>query len=212
MHKIARISLQKARIGCYRVRDFPPRAVNEQYVFTVNASCVHFGHNKVGKFPWRLQFSRYDAAGSSTLPRVHLEPAQQSSDMSQRSSHLDQRGRGTRRAAVWCLAIALVVQSARAGTPWRRGSGPLLTHHLSKRSFFDIQCKGVYDKTIFAKLDRICEDCYNLFREPQVHSLCMKNCFTTGYFKGCLETLQLTDEVEQVKDMIRKIHGAPPDE
>lgn len=93
--------------------------------------------------------------------------------MSQRSSQLEQRGRGTRRAAVWCLAIALVVQSARAGSPWRRGSGPLLTHHLSKRSFFDIQCKGVYDKTIFAKLDRICEDCYNLFREPQVHSLCM---------------------------------------
>lgn len=45
-------------------------------------------------------------------------------------------------------------------------------HPLSKRSFFDIQCKGVYDKTIFARLDRVCEDCYNLFREPQLHSLC----------------------------------------
>lgn len=43
---------------------------------------------------------------------------------------------------------------------------------LSKRSFFDIQCKGVYDKGIFAKLDRICDDCYNLYREPQLHSLC----------------------------------------
>lgn len=45
-------------------------------------------------------------------------------------------------------------------------------HPLSKRSFFDIQCKGVYDKTIFARLDRVCEDCYNLFREQQLHSLC----------------------------------------
>lgn len=45
-------------------------------------------------------------------------------------------------------------------------------HHLTKRSFFNIQCKGVYDKSIFARLDRICEDCYNLFREPQLHSLC----------------------------------------
>lgn len=49
----------------------------------------------------------------------------------------------------------------------------LLGHSLIKRTtFFDIQCKGVYDKSIFARLDRICEDCYNLFREPQLHTLC----------------------------------------
>ncbi|KAG8227356.1 hypothetical protein J437_LFUL003345 [Ladona fulva] len=52
------------------------------------------------------------------------------------------------------------------------GSGHVLGHPISKRSFFDIQCKGVYDKSIFARLDRICEDCYNLFREPTLHSLC----------------------------------------
>ncbi|XP_050297542.1 crustacean hyperglycemic hormone isoform X2 [Anthonomus grandis grandis] len=121
--------------------------------------------------------------------------------MSQRSSHPEQRVSGTRRAAVWCLAIALVVQSARAGTPWRRGD-PLLSHHLSKRSFFNIQCKGVYDKGIFAKLDRICEDCYNLFREPQVHSLCMSQCFTTEYFKGCVESLLMTEDMPTYRKMI----------
>lgn len=52
------------------------------------------------------------------------------------------------------------------------GSSSGIDHPLSKRSFFDIQCKGVYDKTIFARLDRVCEDCYNLFREPQLHTLC----------------------------------------
>ncbi len=41
-----------------------------------------------------------------------------------------------------------------------------------KRSFYDIHCKGIYDKTIFAKVDQICEDCYNLFREPKLHSVC----------------------------------------
>ncbi|KAF7277994.1 ion transport peptide isoform X2 [Rhynchophorus ferrugineus] len=133
--------------------------------------------------------------------------------MSQRSQ--SQRGSGIR--AVWtCLAIALVVQAVYANSPWRgergveRGVGPLLTHHLTKRSFFDIQCKGVYDKSIFARLDRICEDCYSLFREPQIHSLCMKNCFTTDYFKGCLETLQLSDEMEQIQSWIKQVHGAEP--
>lgn len=72
---------------------------------------------------------------------------------------------------VWmCIAIAVIIQVS-SSSPSKRYP-PLLAHHLTKRSFFDIQCKGVYDKSIFARLDRICEDCYNLFREPQLHSLC----------------------------------------
>ncbi|XP_060536105.1 CHH-like protein isoform X2 [Cylas formicarius] len=127
--------------------------------------------------------------------------------MNHRSSQ-QQRGSGIR--AVWaCLAVvALVVQAARAaGTPWRetddeeRGK-PLLAHHLGKRSFFNIECKGVYDKVIFARLDRICEDCYNLFREPQLHSLCMAQCFTTEYFRGCVESLQLAEEMPKFRKMI----------
>lgn len=83
-------------------------------------------------------------------------------------------------------------------------------HPLSKRSFFDIQCKGVYDKSIFARLDRICEDCYDLFRAPQIHSLCRRDCFTTDYFKGCLEVLCLTDEMESVNADIMHLHGVDP--
>lgn len=45
-------------------------------------------------------------------------------------------------------------------------------HHISRRSFAELQCKGVYDRSLFARLDRICEDCYNLFREHQLHRLC----------------------------------------
>lgn len=46
-------------------------------------------------------------------------------------------------------------------------------HSIAKRStFFEIECKGVFNKSIFYRLDRICEDCYSLFREPELHSLC----------------------------------------
>ncbi|XP_031627415.1 ion transport peptide isoform X1 [Contarinia nasturtii] len=46
-------------------------------------------------------------------------------------------------------------------------------HTLAKRStFFEIECKGVFNKSIFYRLDRICEDCYSLFREPELHTLC----------------------------------------
>ncbi|KAF5283851.1 hypothetical protein FQA39_LY04671, partial [Lamprigera yunnana] len=76
---------------------------------------------------------------------------------------------------------------------------------LTKRSFDDQQCKGVYDKSIYARLDRICEDCYNLFREPEIHTLCKRNCFTTEYFKACLDSLQLQDEMEQVQIWIKQL-------
>ena len=68
-----------------------------------------------------------------------------------------------------CMAFSLVVQLS--ASPAQR-TLPFYMHHLTKRSFFGIQCKGVYDKSIYARLDRICEDCYNLFREPELHSLC----------------------------------------
>ncbi|XP_065345450.1 ion transport peptide-like isoform X3 [Cloeon dipterum] len=119
-----------------------------------------------------------------------------------------------------CVAIVVVVASTALAGPTRGGipfgSGPaatrplVLNHTLSKRThFFDIQCKGVYDKSIFARLDRICEDCYNLFREPQLHSLCRKECFTTNYFKGCIDSLMLQDELEEIQSWIKQLHGAP---
>ncbi|KZC05073.1 Ion transport peptide [Dufourea novaeangliae] len=67
----------------------------------------------------------------------------------------------------WSVTLLLV-----ASCVGLTDAGILNGHPLGKRSFIDIQCKGIYDKSIFARLDRICEDCYNLFREPQLHQLC----------------------------------------
>ncbi|KAL9699835.1 hypothetical protein quinque_003276 [Culex quinquefasciatus] len=87
-----------------------------------------------------------------------------------------------------------------------------LPHHsVAKRSsFFEIDCKGQFNKQIFYRLDRICEDCYSLFREPQILSFCKKQCFTTDYFRGCIDALQLTDEIETLKPYIKVLNGADP--
>ncbi|XP_074042221.1 ion transport peptide isoform X1 [Leptinotarsa decemlineata] len=114
--------------------------------------------------------------------------------------------RGTQ-VAWWCMAIALILHVS-SGSPANRSPELLSRHHLAKRSFFDLQCRGVYDKSIFARLDRICVDCYNLFREPSVHSLCRDNCFTSDYFKGCVDTLQLSDHIPEIMDMIKQLKGA----
>lgn len=43
---------------------------------------------------------------------------------------------------------------------------------IIKRSFVGLGCLGVYDKAKFARLDKICEDCYQLYREPDIHAAC----------------------------------------
>lgn len=43
---------------------------------------------------------------------------------------------------------------------------------IFKRSFAGLGCLGVYDKAKFARLDRVCEECYTLYREPDIHSAC----------------------------------------
>lgn len=43
---------------------------------------------------------------------------------------------------------------------------------LQKRSFVQLGCMGKFDRSKFARLDTICEDCYQLYREPDIHSFC----------------------------------------
>ncbi|CAG9563741.1 unnamed protein product [Danaus chrysippus] len=102
--------------------------------------------------------------------------------------------------SVLLVALVSLVSAAPPSTP----------HHVARRSFFNLQCKGVYDAAIFARLDRICDDCYNLFREPTLFTLCRQDCFTTDYFKGCVEVLQETDQLELFKTYIKQLHGADP--
>lgn len=37
-----------------------------------------------------------------------------------------------------------------------------------------------------------------------------KQCFTTEFFKGCMEALQLHDEVNVIKSYIKIVNGAEP--
>lgn len=44
----------------------------------------------------------------------------------------------------------------------------------------------------------------------EVSLIFRKNCFTTDYFKGCLDVLLLTDEMEKIQMWIKQLHGADP--
>merc|ERR1712243_309660 len=91
------------------------------------------------------------------------------------------------------LVMLLMFVSSNMASP-RPGYDPLLsllTKYPSYSSYFvsskrnggmPDECRGRYDTAIYTTLDNICEDCYNLYKEPDVHSMCRADCFSSGYF------------------------------
>ncbi|XP_076066847.1 molt-inhibiting hormone-like isoform X2 [Oratosquilla oratoria] len=66
-----------------------------------------------------------------------------------------------------------------------------LGRSLTKRSLFDASCKGSYDRQMYKQLDRVCDDCYNLYRKPQVEFECSRDCFRSEMFQMCVLNLRL---------------------
>ncbi|GFQ81975.1 ion transport peptide-like [Trichonephila clavata] len=76
-----------------------------------------------------------------------------------------------------------------------------------KRSFAGLGCMGVYDKAKFARLDRVCEECYQLFREPDVHTSCRSNCFKNNFFTQCVDALLLQKDQQRLDTMVEELYG-----
>ncbi|XP_064085274.1 crustacean hyperglycemic hormones A-like [Macrobrachium nipponense] len=74
-----------------------------------------------------------------------------------------------------------------------------------KRAALDRSCKGVYDRGIFMMLDRVCEDCYNLYRKPYVGLECRKRCYRNVVFRQCLNDLLLKENFDSYADSIRTV-------
>nr|BEG56312.1 crustacean hyperglycaemic hormone isoform 2 [Panulirus japonicus] len=78
-------------------------------------------------------------------------------------------------------------------------------HSVNKRAVFDQSCKGVYDRSLFGKLDRVCDDCYNLYRKHYVSTGCRKNCYGNLVFRQCLDDLLLLDVVDEYVASVQSV-------
>ncbi|KAF0292091.1 Ion transport peptide-like [Amphibalanus amphitrite] len=83
---------------------------------------------------------------------------------------------------------------------------PMLRDRRSS-SYRDIECRGVFNKSVYARLNTICRDCFELYKEPELHGLCRSECFTTEYFKGCLQALVIEDQADKLDEQIRRLSG-----
>nr|ABL09571.1 hyperglycemic hormone PO preproprotein [Gecarcoidea natalis] len=87
-----------------------------------------------------------------------------------------------------------------------RGAGEAsAAHPLEKRQIYDRSCKGVYDRSLFNKLEHVCDDCYNLYRTSFVYSSCRRECFDNEMFNYCVKELQLPSPGEYIliRDALR---------
>ena len=68
------------------------------------------------------------------------------------------------------IVIIYLLVTLNLGTTWAASVFP---NRLSKYSFTEISnCKGRCDVRTLARLNSICDDCYNLLRDPEIDSLC----------------------------------------
>ncbi|XP_064085674.1 crustacean hyperglycemic hormones isoform X1 [Macrobrachium nipponense] len=90
--------------------------------------------------------------------------------------------------------------SASAASP-TRGQGL----NLKKRAILDQSCKGIFDRELFKKLDRVCDDCYNLYRKPYVAIDCREGCYQNLVFRQCIQDLQLMDQLDEYANAVQVV-------
>ncbi|XP_022236900.1 ion transport peptide-like [Limulus polyphemus] len=76
-----------------------------------------------------------------------------------------------------------------------------------KRDFTNQGCMGTYDTTKLARLNRICEECYNIYRDPLIHKTCRSNCFKNDMFTDCIKVLLLESEEQHLNNMAGELFG-----
>ncbi|XP_045595777.1 crustacean hyperglycemic hormone [Procambarus clarkii] len=108
-----------------------------------------------------------------------------------------------RSSCVWFLLIlGLLSQSQNtSGSFYKIRPGTL-------KEFEYVNCQGTFDKKLYNELNRICEDCQNIYRrDSQLAMKCKDNCFKNSWFEECVNSLLLNDQMENYNKKISYING-----
>ncbi|XP_040565548.1 crustacean hyperglycemic hormone [Lepeophtheirus salmonis] len=79
---------------------------------------------------------------------------------------------------------------------------------VTRRATFEGDgCKAALDLKTFSTLNQICDDCFELYKAPEIYSLCRSDCFGSKYFFGCMENLLVKEDMKgQVARYLDGIH------
>ncbi|XP_037793905.1 molt-inhibiting hormone-like [Penaeus monodon] len=78
--------------------------------------------------------------------------------------------------------------------------GTNLFFDIASASLIEGTCRGrMGNREIYKKVDRVCEDCANIFRLPELEGLCRDRCFYNEWFLLCLKAANREDEIENFR-------------
>ncbi|XP_042887188.1 molt-inhibiting hormone-like [Penaeus japonicus] len=79
-------------------------------------------------------------------------------------------------------------------------AGSCLFPELSSANILYSSCRGVMgNRDIYSKVERVCNDCTNLYRLPQLDGLCRNRCFNNQWFLLCLNSAKREDELNNFR-------------
>ena len=64
------------------------------------------------------------------------------------------------------------------------------------RSQSDGLCGGALDLKTYFFMNKVCDDCFSLYRDSDIYSACRSGCFGSDFFQGCMDTLILDQETK----------------
>nr|UPH34161.1 venom peptide precursor CNH-Rm [Rhytidoponera metallica] len=78
--------------------------------------------------------------------------------------------------------------------------------YIYKTKIKDVVCTN-HNNDTFNKVDNVCDDCFNLFRNINLYNDCRQNCFGSEYFPACLEVLLQLDEKQKHLEWVTQLHN-----
>ncbi|XP_042868659.1 crustacean hyperglycemic hormones-like [Penaeus japonicus] len=120
-----------------------------------------------------------------------------------------------------CVMASLLVAIPASATPSSDGNkiptvlrpspefSPVLSlagaESVNKRSISYGSCTGVYDRELVGRLDNVCEDCYNLYRDVEVAADCRRNCFHNEVFLYCVDYMYRPRQRNQYRAALQRL-------
>ncbi|XP_022658540.1 crustacean hyperglycemic hormone-like [Varroa jacobsoni] len=103
--------------------------------------------------------------------------------------------------------VSMLCASFLIGLTISQGAQARLLH---KRSFLQMGCKGEFVPSFFARLDRVCEECFQMYRKPFIFDSCRSDCYRNETFLLCTEALMLHKEKDMLESMVNQLYGPIP--
>jgi len=86
------------------------------------------------------------------------------------------------------LGILILVGASDA----RNMFSPSASRQRSEEEHNSLGCSSSPSLRILKYLDRICDDCYMLYRDSDVYQLCRSDCFSSRFFLGCMDVMMVS--------------------